>query len=200
MELSEVEKVKLGHEHGVASWLIEGVTSLVERNPDLSPDALEAALGIRIAFRIVSLQARFQNISPISTVLINGTLYPSFPLISLRCRSCPERMFSHAGISCHSCSRPIGPNDRGAVYLRTNLASLRASGNDHCVSSEMDKLQCASCTHRLVTRPVACQACQIDFQLDYTIYIMHCAGRPDIYTPPSAIQEAFQGDLAGCDM
>ncbi|TEB24894.1 hypothetical protein FA13DRAFT_1738909, partial [Coprinellus micaceus] len=131
MELSKVEKVNLGREHGVASWLLEGVTSLVERDPDISADDLEASVGIRTAFKIVSLQALSENSGPISTVLVNGTLYPSFPLSALCCQNqkCSGRIISADGLACHSCSKSIGPTTDAPSYAMplVRKATTRAS-------------------------------------------------------------------------
>jgi hypothetical protein len=202
MELSKVEKVNLGREHGVASWLLEGVTSLVERDPDISADDLEASVGIRTAFKIVSLQALSENSGPISTVLVNGTLYPSFPLSALCCQNqkCSGRIISADGLACHSCSKSIGPNDRRAIYASTYSTIWPSFRGGPCFAFTLDDLQCRSCAKRLLVRPTPCQSCGLEYRSGYSMAVLCGSGWPAIYTPSSNIQEAFKDGLAGCDM
>ncbi|KAF5341092.1 hypothetical protein D9611_006146 [Ephemerocybe angulata] len=54
--LTPVEKIALARAHWVSDWLIEGLTNLVNDNPKLSPDELEASVGLRTAFRIARLK------------------------------------------------------------------------------------------------------------------------------------------------
>ncbi|KAF6750649.1 hypothetical protein DFP72DRAFT_909721 [Ephemerocybe angulata] len=54
--LTPVEKIALARAHWVSDWLIEGLTTLVNDNPKLSPDELEASVGLRTAFRIARLK------------------------------------------------------------------------------------------------------------------------------------------------
>ncbi|KAF6760929.1 hypothetical protein DFP72DRAFT_881820 [Ephemerocybe angulata] len=54
--LTPVEKIALARAHWVSDWLIEGLVDLVNDNPKLTPDELEASVGLRTAFRIARLK------------------------------------------------------------------------------------------------------------------------------------------------
>jgi hypothetical protein len=203
MKLSNVERVNLGREHGVASWLLEGVAGLVERDPAMSADDLETELGLRTAFKIVSLQARFENTSPLSTVILGQQILPSFPPASLGCGSCSGQMVGPAGHNCHSCSRSIGLNDRGAIYLRDPNplgSALVNRGKYWAVVSQQSKVCCRSCSHQIITRPFECQACHTSVPAGDSFFLLCGPGWPDIYAPSLAIREVFKDDITQCDM
>ena len=201
MKLSNVDKVNLGREHGVASWLLEGVARLVEREPEMSADDLEAALGLRTAFKIVSLQARFVNNGPISTVMISGTLYPSVPISALRCCSCLGQLITPTSFACQSCSKSIGTDDRRAVYLSVYTSAWPTTQQGlPAFPVVMNQVHCASCTKPLFVTTVTCASCGLGRAPCWAVYAMRGPAWLGIYTPSSAIRDVFKDELASCDM
>ncbi|TEB24871.1 hypothetical protein FA13DRAFT_1738881 [Coprinellus micaceus] len=120
--LPATEKVKLAREHKVASWLIEGLTSLACGTPELSIDALEEAVTARTALRIVSIQmnARAKPVLIPAGLPLRSSL-AGIPLSSLCCARCclpcvPEIF------ECHSCTRACRPND--IIYIPSTTSGL----------------------------------------------------------------------------
>ncbi|KAF6760920.1 hypothetical protein DFP72DRAFT_881796 [Ephemerocybe angulata] len=62
-QLDPSEKIILAREHRVSKWFIEGITSLVKDDPNLSLDDLEACVGLRTAYRIVGIKLEQCNAS-----------------------------------------------------------------------------------------------------------------------------------------
>ncbi|TEB24875.1 hypothetical protein FA13DRAFT_1738887 [Coprinellus micaceus] len=148
-DLAPVEKVTLARDHRVASWLVEGLTSLTLRETELSPDQLEEAVGLQTAFRIVSIQvAGLTKATGLSTSAIRcGGCY----------KPCLEDQFA-----CHSCSKVLSSEGTVAMYIATSSVS----GNNiyNCDSGVQfgfpsQYLYCNSCSRRAITRYTNCKLC-----------------------------------------
>lgn len=204
--LTAVEKVALARDHKVASWLVEGLTSLASE--DLSPDALEEAVGIRTAFRLATLRNKTLSSSMMSSRFIDGSKRSSLALDSLYCVYCVKPLFSQE-VRCHSCAKKLEKTTPGTIYMgreSTHTVHNRIETGD-CFHFSIQFLLCSSCHSRVIADDTRCPFCAATyapptypFDIRTSEHLLvSCSPTP---TPSSetSVREVFKDEIREYDM
>ncbi|TEB24881.1 hypothetical protein FA13DRAFT_1738896 [Coprinellus micaceus] len=196
--LTPTEKVKLAREHRVGSWLEEGLVSLVKGNADLSLDALEAAVGLRTAYRIVGLRAEAGVCcNTLLPKLVSGAFHPTLPLGHLRCMSCSGFVFQDSLRCPHSqCRADIALDEEGGGYVRSSSDSLVKS-NSSAVFYEIElrDLMCASCSKGIIRQAISCASCERGIQTtEHVMFPLRSVASPS-FARSMAVREVFADEL-----
>lgn len=156
--MTPIEKVTLGREHRVGPWLEEGLISLVKCHPDLSLDDLEAAVGLRTAYRIVGLRAKHGAFhSALHPTIADGGFHTTLPFARLRCKFCSGFAFKDS-FGCHGCKVHIALDKEGDGYVRASKVKSTSSVVFHEI--ELRELFCASCCRSSIQRSIPCVSCK----------------------------------------
>lgn len=192
-----VEKVTLGREHKVVSWLIEGLMALTWVDRQLSPDALAKAVGLLTAFRIYTAQRRQSStharIAPIR--LPTGTV-TGIPIADLRHGCCWKLVVMDEVKSCHSCSTRLPTNEVGSVF--TKAAPSTHTNKNHCYfGARFADCLCGSCHNQFFAPTVFCQHCNAPSHSDFLVFLGHHSSL--VPSNESLIREVFQEEIRECE-
>lgn len=199
--LTPSEKVNLGLEHKVSSWLVEGLTALV--SGELSPDSLEEAFGLRMAYRIASMQLLSRKPTMVSTVMVGGQHRTGVSLSALYCGCCIER-FVKEKIKCNSCSAELNPTAPGTGYLDGTISPVMVGHSlGSCFYFSVDCVYCSACSGKMIHESFPCHSCSHSTSLTENVYACH---DPPIYVHHRAssielsIRETFRDEIQECDL
>lgn len=213
--MTPLEKVELARDHKVSRWLVEGLTSLVVGDPELSPDALEEALGLRTAFRIAVLQGKLYSraaISPLSTPLKDKGKGEQAPLVGFSLGAMyHEECFKpliRTDFACHSCSQVLKVKDQCAVGVDNTAFSVQFKSRDGgaYLNFDLSNIMCALCRNLFVTSTMACQSCNEECEVsviidDFPSILLFLGSRLlNRAMAEEAVKEMFKDEITDLEM
>ncbi|KAJ3523533.1 hypothetical protein NMY22_g11397 [Coprinellus aureogranulatus] len=201
-DLTPLDKVALGREHKVTSWLVDGLTSLAVE--EMSPDALEEAVGLRTAFRIAVMQAKPRSLGLVNTVVVNGTKRTGVTLSALYCAYCLKPFMGEL-FNCQSCRRSLEYTTPGTAYIQAGMSGVMVeSALGSCFYFNVQHIHCTSCAQRAITGNIACHSCSRSTSYTDNVYACHDPGASSApTTKPSSLEalvrEVFHDEIQECD-
>lgn len=196
-----MEKVSLSREHKVEKWLVEGLTSLASGEPELSPDELEQAIGLRASFRIVGIQNKALSKPMITSSLIDGGNATRLALSVLHCGYCVKPMIA-SECTCQSCHQSAEPGTLGPVYISSSTTTSMLNRADVGLSFyfRLDSLLCYACSRSFMPGGMKCAACNKNNTSSINLIIPLASSRVLGCSMEAMVREVFKEEIEECDM
>ncbi|TEB28135.1 hypothetical protein FA13DRAFT_814809 [Coprinellus micaceus] len=202
--LTAVDKVALGLNHKVASWLIEGLTTLASAAQEFPLDSIEEAVGPRTAYRIAGVQMKANPKARVTSISVGRNRCVAFPIAAIHCVFCCKPMVT-GGLGCQSCSICLRSGILGAIYVspsaETSKVFIPSSIGSHCFYLPAGHVTCSSCHHPAIPQGITCPSCNRYHAGSTNMYLALCPPTQSQPVPSTEdlVREAFKNEIDECE-
>ncbi|KAJ3496254.1 hypothetical protein NMY22_g19837 [Coprinellus aureogranulatus] len=205
--LTSIEKVALGRKHRIVSWFVEGLMDLWA-DDEITPDALEEAVGLRTAFRICAARLQLERVPQHATIVplvVKSQVCYGFRMADLRCIECMGRIVNTTYGSCDFCAKKHIASAVGSLYVTTPVAfsEVRGVRNTCVVQASVKSFACIACHRGFATEgQVKCPSCAMSL---YYICVVAGSSAENIPSPETLssleimIREMFKDEIRACE-
>ncbi|TEB28186.1 hypothetical protein FA13DRAFT_1735804 [Coprinellus micaceus] len=201
--LTAVDKIALGLDHKVVSWLLEGLTTVVSKAHEFPVDALEEAVGLRTAYRIAGIRSKTNFGATATSITVGGNQCAAFPLTAIRCGFCCKPVVT-GGLGCQSCSKTLRNDILGAIYMspvtEAPKVCLNSTVGGHCLYLRAHYINCTSCHCPAIPHGITCPSCNHHHLNSTNVYLSLCPPTPSHAVPltEGLVREAFKDEIEEC--
>ncbi|TEB28176.1 hypothetical protein FA13DRAFT_1690812 [Coprinellus micaceus] len=201
--LTAVDKIALGLDHKVVSWLLEGLTTVVSKVHEFPVDGLEEAVGLRTAYRIAGVRSKTNSGAATTSITVGGNQCAAFPLTAIHCGFCCKLVVM-GGLGCQSCSKTLGNDILGAIYMSptadTSKVSLNSTVGGHCFYLQAQNINCTLCHRPAIPHGITCPSCSNHHLNTTNIYLSLCPPSPSQTVPSTEdlVREVFKNAIEEC--